>query len=135
MTPSNETPCELHEQQIQENAKKIAELETRADYKDKRIDELNNKMDKIESKLDNLTDTVNSVVVNSIKDDNDLNNRVIALETQLKTQNDAIDKYKKEQREQRDEDRQKANQRLTYLGIGLTCLTIFLAYILPYLLK
>ena len=130
MTPSNENPCELHEQQIQENSKKIAELETRADYKDKRIDELNNKMDKIESKLDNLTDTVNTVVVNSIKDDNDLNNRVIALETQIKTQHDVLDKYKEEQRKQRDEDRQKANLRLAYVGIGITILSILLSYLL-----
>ena len=89
---------------------------------------------RIEAKIDKLTETVNDVIVNSIKDDNDLNNRVIALETQLKTQNDVIDKYKEEQRKQRDEDRQKANQRLNYVAIGLTILTIILAYVIPYLL-
>ena len=130
MTPP-ETPCNQHEEQIQDNTRKISALETRADYKDKRIDELNVKMDKIESKLDNLTDTVNTVVVNSIKDDNDLNNRVIALETKIETQNDVLDKYKEEQRKQRDEDRQKANMRLAYVGIGLTILTIILAYVIP----
>lgn len=130
-----ETPCQDHEAQIQENSKKIAKLESKAEYKETRINELIEDNKRIEAKIDDLTDKVNEVIVNSIKDDNDLNNRVIALETQLKTQNDAIDKYKKEQREQRDEDRQKANQRLNYVAIGLTILTIILAYVIPYLFK
>jgi len=134
MTPP-ETPCELHEQQIQENSRKIAGLESKAEYKNIRINELIEDNKRIEAKIDKLTDTVNKVMLNSIKDDNDLNNRVIALETQIETQNDVLTKYKAEQRKQRDDDRAKTNQRLTYLGIGLTCLTIFLAYILPYLLK
>ena len=87
---------------------------------------------RIEAKIDKLTETVNEVIVNSIKDDNDLNNRVIALETQLKTQDKVLKEYKEEQRKQRDEDRQKANMRLTYLGVGLTILTIILAYVIPY---
>lgn len=133
MTPI-ETPCSEHEVQIQENSRKISALETKADYKDKRINELIEDNKRIEAKIDKLTDTVNDVIVNSIKDDNDLNNRVIALETQIKTQNDVIEQYKDEQRKQRDEDRQKANLRLTYIGIGLTILTIVLSYLIPHLL-
>lgn len=128
-----ETPCNEHEQQIQENSRKISSLETKADYKDKRINELIEDNKRIEAKIDKLTDTVNDVIVNSIKDDNDLNNRVIALETQIKTQNDVLDQYKEEQRKQRDEDRQKANLRLAYVGIGLTVLTIILTYVIPHL--
>ena len=130
-----ETPCESHEQQIQENSKKIAKLESKAEYKETRINELIEDNKRIEAKIDKLTETVNDVIVNSIKDDNDLNNRVIALETQLKTQDKVLKEYKEEQRKQRDEDRQKANMRLTYLGIGLTILTIILAYVIPYLFR
>jgi len=132
---SPETPCNEHEVQIQENTRQIAALETRADYKETRINELIEDNKRIEAKIDKLTETVNDVIVNSIKDDNDLNNRVIALETQLKTQDKIIKEYKEEQRKQRDEDRQKANMRLAYLGIGLTILTIILAYVIPYLFK
>lgn len=132
MTPI-ETPCQDHEAQIQENSRKIAGLETRADYKDKRINELIENNRRIESKLDKLTATVNESILASIKDDNNLNNRVIALETQIKTQNDLLDKYKEEQRKQRNEDRQKANLRLAYIGIGLTILTIILSYVIPHL--
>ena len=130
-----ETPCNEHETQIQENSKKIAKLESKAEYKETRITELIEDNKRIEAKIDKLTETVNDVIVNSIKDDNDLNNRVIALETQLKTQDKIIKEYKEEQRKQRNEDRQKANMRLAYLGVGLTILTIILAYVIPYLFK
>ena len=135
MTPPLETPCQDHEAQIQENSRKISALETKAEYKDKRITELMEDNKRIEAKIDALTETVNKVMLNSIKDDNNLNNRVIALETQIKTQNEVIEAYKEKQRKQREEDRQEANQRLTKIGIALTCLTIFLAYILPQLIK
>ena len=130
-----ETPCELHESQIQENSHKIAKLESKAEYKETRISELIEDNKRIEAKIDKLTETVNDVIVNSIKDDNDLNNRVIALETQLETQDKVLKEYKAEQRKQRDEDRAKANMRLAYVGIGLTILTIILAYVIPYLFK
>ena len=131
---SNETPCTEHEVMIQDNTRKISALETRADYKDKRIDELNNKMDKIEEKLDKLNETVNKVVLNSVQGDNDIQQRVTALENQVNAREDALKQYKEEARKQRDEDRQKANLRLAYVGIGLTILTIILTYVIPYLL-
>ena len=132
---NNETPCTQHEEQINELARKTAELETRANYKDKRIDELNNKMDKIENKLDVLSDTVNKVMLNSIRDDNDLQQRVLALETKLDTQEELIQRYQQKAKEQRDEDRQKTNQKMTQIGLGLTALTIILAYIIPMILR
>ena len=129
-----ETPCIQHEEQIQDNTQKIAALQTRADYKDKRIDELDKKMDKIDRKIDKLTDTVNKVMVNSIRDDNNLNQRVTTLETTIKTQNDTIKEFEEKQRKERDEDRQKQNLRIAYLGVGLTILSIVLAYVIPHIL-
>ena len=84
-TMTNETPCTEHEVMIQENTKKIAELETRADYKDRRLDQLDNKMDKIEDKIDKLTATVNEIMLHSIQDDNNLNQRVTTLESRQET--------------------------------------------------
>ena len=82
---TTETPCNQHEEMIQRNAKKIAELETRADYKDRRIDQLDIKMDKIDNKIDKLTSTVNNMMLHSIQDDNNLNQRVTALESRQDT--------------------------------------------------
>lgn len=64
---------------------KLAELEARAEYKEKRIDELDNKMDRMDAKLDKLTENVNNIMLHSIQDDNNLNQRVTALETSQKT--------------------------------------------------
>lgn len=125
-----ETPCIQHEEQIQDNTQKIAALQTRADYKDKRIDELNAKMDKIEDKLDKLTDTVNNVVVNSISGDNDLKQRVLALETKLDTQEKLLNEYDEKQRKERDEDRAKTTQYMAVIGTVIGVLSFIFAYII-----
>ena len=78
-----DTPCTQHEEQIQANARKIAGLETRADYKDKRIDELNVKIDKMETKLDKLNENVNKLLVQSNQGDTDLELRLKAIDTEL----------------------------------------------------
>ena len=128
MTPV-ETPCNQHEEQIQENSREIAELKARANYKDKRINELIEDNKRIELKIDNLTDTVNKVMLNSIKDDNNLNQRVTTLETAIETQDKILEKMEEKQRKGREEDRQKTNQYIAFIGIGLTILSLVLAYL------
>ena len=54
MTPVSETPCIAHEEQIQENSKKIAELEAKNGFKAQRINDLIEDNRRIESKIDNL---------------------------------------------------------------------------------
>ena len=135
MVVANETPCVEHEQQIRENSQKIAELETRADYKEQRINELIENNKRIEEKLDRLTDTVNNVVVNSIKDDTELKEKVIKLETKIATQEDVLKQHKEEARKNREEDRAKTNQTLTYITVGVCVLTFILSVLLPNLLK
>ena len=132
---SNETtPCVVHEEQIQELARKTAELEAHASFKEQRIMEIIDDNKRIEGKIDNLTDTVNKVMLNSIKDDNSLNQRVLAIETKQQTHDDLLKEFEEKQNKQRKEDREKANLRIAYLGIGLTGLSILLAYIIPHLI-
>ena len=130
---NNET-CLQHEEQIQELSRKTAELEAHASFKEQRIMEIIEDNKRIEGKIDNLTETVNKVMLNSIKDDNNLNQRVTTLETTIKTQNDTIKEFEEKQRKERDEDRQKQNLRIAYLGVGLTILSIVLAYVIPHIL-
>jgi len=128
------TPCVAHEEQIQELARKTAELEAHASFKEQRIMEIIDDNKRIEGKIDNLTDTVNKVMLNSIKDDNSLNQRVLAIETKQQTHDDLLKEFEEKQNKQRKEDREKANLRIAYLGIGLTGLSILLAYIIPHLI-
>lgn len=81
-----------HENQIQGQSRKIAELETRADYKEKMIDDLNENMKEIKKSIDSLEDTINEFILKSINDDSNLrelvnaqDNRITALETTNKT--------------------------------------------------
>ena len=81
-----------HEEQIQVHSRKIAELETRADYKEKMINELSSDMKDIKKSVDSLEKTITDFVLKSINDDSNLrelvnmqDNRITALETRNKT--------------------------------------------------
>ena len=84
MTMVVNTPCESHEEQIQENSRKISSLETRADYKEKRIDELYTKMEKMDGKIDEINKNVNTIIQSSIESDNQLELRLTKLETTVR---------------------------------------------------
>lgn len=82
----------FHEEQIQGQGRKIAELETRADYKEKMINELNDSMKEIKKSMDSLEKTITDFILKSINDDSTLrelvnaqDNRITALETTNKT--------------------------------------------------
>ena len=112
--PSPEYTC-IHEEQIQAQRRKIAELETRADFKDKRIDELYGKMDKMENKLDKLNENVNTLLLQSKQGDTDLELRLKAIETELALQKQtSIDNHN------------RVSRLLALVGVGLTIITILI---------
>ena len=90
MTPTMETPCNEHEQQIQENSRDIAELQTEIRFKEKRIDELTRKIDKMEEKIDQVNTNVIKLVQKSIEGDSDLEKRLVAMETKLSENEKAV---------------------------------------------
>lgn len=104
--PTNYT-C-LHEDTIQEHSVQIKGLETKADFKEKRLDELNTKIDKMEEKIDALSDNVNKLLLQSTQDDKNLEVRLTKIETDMKNQ------------------KQESQRRVTWIGIGLTILTILI---------
>lgn len=75
----------IHEDQIQGQSRKIAELETKAIYKEKMIVDLNEKMDKMGDKLDKIDHCVSDLKLQSERDDFNIDNRVTQLETTNKT--------------------------------------------------
>ena len=113
--PPIETPCETHEEQINELARKTSSLETRADYKDLRIDELNRKIDKMESKIDELNKNVNTLVQNSIIGDSELELRLKAIETELAVQKEVTN-----------QNHNRVSTLLAVVGVGLTIITILI---------
>ena len=114
MTAKNEYVC-IHDEQIQSQSRKITELETRANYKDKRIDELYIKIEKMENKLDMLNDNVNKLILQSNQGDTDLELRLKAIETELAMQKQvSIDNHN------------RVSQLLAVVGVGLTIITIMI---------
>lgn len=69
---------------------KIERLEARADFKDKRMDEIDKKIERIDNKLDQLNTNINALILKSNKEDNKLEQRLIAIETNLQSNKDAI---------------------------------------------
>lgn len=73
-----ETVPKSLEEKVEEHSLQIQQLHDEVDFKKWKIDSL------IE-KIDNLTTVVQQIQLNQIEDDNDIKNRVIALESSLKT--------------------------------------------------
>ena len=68
----------IHEDLIQAHSTDIQSLKTRADYKDKRLDALDSKIEKMSEKLDRMNDSINKLILQSNKNDADLEKRLVA---------------------------------------------------------
>ena len=86
MMPANGN-C-LKEEQLSNQSRKIAELEAKAEFKDKRIDDILEDNKRMEDKIDKLTDTVNQIMLKSVTGDNTLNTRLKSLEEAVKKMNE-----------------------------------------------
>ena len=114
MNMTAEYQC-IHEDTLQGLSRKTAELETRADYKDKRIDELYIKMEKMEDKLDKLNENVNELLLQSRQGDTDLELRLKAIETELALQKQTTK-----------DNHNLVSRLLAFVGVGLTIITILI---------
>ena len=88
MTPSIHD-CH-YDEQIQSNARKIERLETRSDYKEHRLDEIDKKIERMDKKIDALSDNINQLILQSNKGDNVLEKRLVAIETELDNNKQAV---------------------------------------------
>ena len=105
----------IKENQLQKHSNIITELETRADYKDRRIDDLYVKIEKMEDKIDTLNDNVNQLILLSNKGDTDLELRLKAIETELELQKQVAT-----------ENHNRITQIVAVVGVGLTIITILI---------
>lgn len=115
----------IHEDQIQNQSRKIAELETRADYKERRIDEMNEKIEKIDSKLDEINKNVNDLILQSTKGDSSLELRLKAIETELQLQKQTAADIRAEAIDNRAD----ANLKIAIIGIVFAALTFYFNFI------
>ena len=93
----------------------ITQLQVHQDYETQRIDELKIQIDKMDKKLDKVLEGFNELKFQSNKDDNQLELRLKAIETELELQKQTnIDNHN------------RVSQLLALVGVGLTIITILI---------
>ena len=93
----------------------ITQLQVHQDYETQRIDELKIQIDKMDKKLDKVLEGFNELKLQSNKEDNQLELRLKAIETELELQKQTnIDNHN------------RVSQLLALIGVGLTILTILI---------
>ena len=93
----------------------ITQLQVHQDYETQRIDELRDKIDKMDKKLDKVLEGFNELKLQSNKDDNQLELRLKAIETELEIQKQVSI-----------ENHNRVSQLLALVGVGLTIITILI---------
>ena len=115
MAAANTTPCSEHEEQIQTNKRQIAEVKTELKFKEQRIDDLYLKMEKLEAKIDLMNENINQLILQSNKDDTQLELRLKAIETELAVQKQVTA-----------DNHNRVSSLLAIVGVGLTIITILI---------
>ena len=93
----------------------ITQLQVHQDYETQRIDELKIQIDKMDKKLDKVLEGFNELKLQSNKDDNQLELRLKAIETELELQKQVAT-----------ENHNRVSQLLALVGVGLTIITILI---------
>ena len=93
----------------------ITQLKVHQDYETQRIDELRTKIDKMDKKLDKVLEGFNELKLQSNKDDNQLELRLKAIETELELQKRVAT-----------ENHNRITQIIAVVGVGLTIITILI---------
>lgn len=118
MPTNNSNYTCVHEEQIIGQSRKIAELEARANFKEKMIDELNHKFNEMDKKIDKINESVNQLLLQSKQDDKDLELRLQAIEKELELQ-----------KQNRKDDIQKISLVIAIITVIFVVLTFYFSYL------
>ena len=123
----------LHEDMLLGQSRKIERLDAELAYKKERLDELKEDTRRMERKIedvgksvDDMNESIHKFILKSNEADNDIKNRVTALEQQNK---DLI----KQIEDNKTESNVRLNRLLVIFGLGLTCITIILDVVFHYI--
>ena len=107
---TNDYTC-IHEELIQNHSLQIKAVETELNYKREKLDELKEDNRRMEEKIDDIKECVNQLIIKSKTDDDKLENRLIAIETEQKVM------------------KQEENKKLAIITVILALLTFYFNYI------
>ena len=83
MATKNEYVC-IHEDKLQEAETKLAQLESRMEFKEEKMDQIIEDFKSMDKKLDKITENIHQLQLDSAKDDFNIDNRVTQLETTVR---------------------------------------------------
>lgn len=98
---------------------KLAELDAEINFKQKRLNDIDHKIEKMDEKIDKLNDSINKLILKSQQDDSVLERRLVAIETENKQQQKAIN-----------DNRNRFNTMLSVVVVFFTILTFIFNFIL-----
>jgi len=116
----------MHEELLQNHSLQINDLKNELGYKKERLDDLKEDNRRMEEKIDEIKDCVNQIIIASKDGDNELEARLIAIETEQKNLNQKIDDNKK------DHDKE-IDQRFTRIGLILTGISVAIGIIFHFI--
>lgn len=100
----------IHEEQIQGQSRAIERLDAELGYKKEKLDDLKRSNERMEEKIDEIKECVNQLIIKSKTDDDKLENRLIAIETEQKVL------------------KEQQNKKLALIGVILAILTFYFNY-------
>ena len=111
MTPMGAEHACLHEEQLQGQSRAIERMNAELSYKKERLDDLKEDNRRMEEKIDDIKECIDKIVLKSQSDDNKLEKRLVAIETEQKV-------MKSEQ-----------NKKIAIVGVILAILTFYFNYL------
>lgn len=101
----------LHEEQIMGQSRTIERLDAELGYKKQRLDEIKEDNRRMEEKIDDIKEDLNKLILKSKSDDDKIENRLTALETEQKVME------------------KENNKKIAVIGVILAILTFYFNYI------
>ena len=101
----------IHEEQIQGQSRAIERLDAELSYKKEKLDDLKADNRRMEEKIDEIKEDINELMLKSKTDDDKIENRLTAIETEQKVM------------------REQSNKKIAVIGVILAVLTFYFNYI------
>ena len=101
----------IHEEQLQNHSRKIERIDAELTYKKEKLDEIKADNKRMEEKIDDIKEDLNKIILKSKSDDDKIENRITAIETEQKVM------------------KEQNNKKIAIIGVILAVLTFYFNYI------
>ena len=101
----------IHEEQLQNHSRKIERIDAELTYKKEKLDEIKADNKRMEEKIDDIKEDLNKIILKSKSDDDKIENRITAIETEQKVM------------------KEQNNKKIAIIGVILAVLSFYFNYI------